>query len=192
MTVFSAVVDIAGGGLIATIGGLVGGQVNAVFEGRRQHRAAARLYADVLAAVARLLALLDDRRRDADHPQPITLRYLRAVQAELGVYYRNREFVLSLHDSELRAALDRLVVKILVPVEALAQVMQDHGAKDPGCRELERQSSRQEIERICAYSADLDALRERLEYHDRPWAAKLPIGRARACPARRTSAAEMT
>jgi hypothetical protein len=100
--------------------------------------------------------------------------------------------VLSLHDSELRAALDRLVVKILVPVEALAQVMQDHGAKDPGCRELERQSSRQEIERICAYSADLDALRERLEYHDRPWAAKLPIGRARACPARRTSAAEMT
>ena len=115
------------GAFLATIGGLVAGQVEAFFHRRAKERGAALLFGEVLTTLQTLLRLAAETRGIGDPYGPITLRMLRAARRELEVYDRNRETLYELRDGPLRVRLHTLVLRLNMPLESLLDVHEEIG-----------------------------------------------------------------
>jgi len=134
------------GALLATLGGVASGQLEAALRRRERERWAALLFGEVLTTLDVLVRFADQTRGVGDPYGPVTLRMLRAARREIEVYDRNRESLYEIRDGRLRVGIHTVILRLTMPLENLL----DHDA------ELKRQ--RQELK-----AADLpESLREEI------------------------------
>ena len=120
ITNFSTLWSVILGALLATLGGLAGGQLEWFFESRRRERDAALFFAEVLSTLKIILDLAADTRKIGDPYGPVTLRMLRSARREIDIYERNRETLYTLKKSDLRARVHTIVLRISMPLDGLA------------------------------------------------------------------------
>ncbi|MBV9330830.1 MAG: hypothetical protein JOZ55_04685 [Alphaproteobacteria bacterium] len=119
ITNFSTLWSVILGALLATLGGLAGGQLEWFFESRRRERDAALFFAEVLSTLKIILDLAADTRKIGDPYGPVTLRMLRSARREIDIYERNRETLYTLKKSDLRARVHTIVLRISMPLDGL-------------------------------------------------------------------------
>jgi len=117
------------GALLATVGGVAAGQLEAALRRRERERWAALLFGEVLSTLEVLLHFAEQTRRVGDPYGPITLRMLRAARREIEVYDRNRETLYELRDGRLRVGVHTLILRLTMPLENLldTDAMVKHG-----------------------------------------------------------------
>jgi len=107
------------GALLATVGGLAGGQLEYFFENRRRERDAALFFAEVLSTLKSILDLATDTRKIGDPYGPVTMRMLRSARREIDLYERNRETLYALRDGQLRARIHTAVLRLTMPLDGV-------------------------------------------------------------------------
>jgi hypothetical protein len=122
------------GALLATVGGFIAAQLEAVFRRRERERAAALLFGEVLAALEYLLKAAADARGHGDPYGRLTMRLLLAARPEIDIYERNRESLYELRNAELRAKLHGLVLRLQLPLDGLFDVTQEIAAAEASAR----------------------------------------------------------
>ena len=116
---FSTLWSVILGALLATMGGLIGGQLEWFFESRRRERDAALFFAEVLSTLKILLDLAKDSRKIGDPYGPVTLRFLRSARREIDIYERNRETLYAIRDSDLRARIHTTILRLTMPLDGI-------------------------------------------------------------------------
>ncbi len=107
------------GALLATAGGLAGGQLEYFLENRRRERDAALFFAEVLSTLKIILDLATDSRKVGDPYGPITMRMLRSARREVDLYERNRETLYAIRKGDLRARIHTIVLRLSMPLDGL-------------------------------------------------------------------------
>jgi hypothetical protein len=107
------------GALLATAGGLAGGQLEYFLEGRRRERDSALFFAEVLSTLKIILDLATNARRVGDPYGPITMRMLRSARREVDLYERNRETLYAIRKGDLRARVHTIVLRLSMPLDGL-------------------------------------------------------------------------
>src|SRR5215472_6137856 len=116
---FSTLWSVILGALLATMGGLVGGQLEWFFESRRRERDAALFFAELLSTLKIILDLAVNSRKIGDPYGPITLRFLRSARREIDIYERNRETLYAIRDSDLRARIHTTILRLTMPLDGI-------------------------------------------------------------------------
>ena len=116
---FSTLWPIVLGALLATMGGLAGGQLEYFLESRRREKDAALFFAEVLSTLKIIVDLAADTRKIGDPYGPITLRMLRSARREIDIYERNRETLYALRDGDLRARIHTAILRLTMPLDGL-------------------------------------------------------------------------
>jgi hypothetical protein len=116
---FSTLWSVILGALLATMGGLIGGQLEWFFESRRRERDAALFFAEVLSTLKILLDLAKDSRKIGDPYGQVTLRFLRSARREIDIYERNRETLYAIKDSDLRARIHTTILRLTMPLDGI-------------------------------------------------------------------------
>jgi len=116
---FSTLWSVILGALLATMGGLVGGQLEWFFESRRRERDAALFFAELLSTLKIILDLAVNSRKIGDPYGPITLRFLRSARREIDIYERNRETLYAIRDGDLRANIHTTILRLTMPLDGL-------------------------------------------------------------------------
>jgi hypothetical protein len=109
------------GAILATIGGLAGTQLEWFFERRRREQDAALFFGELLTTLNTILTFADSTRAIGDPYGPVTIRVLRGVKRELEIYDRNREALYGLRNSDLRARIHSLVVRLAMPLDGILE-----------------------------------------------------------------------
>lgn len=107
------------GAVLATAGGLAGGQIERVFERREREKDSALLFAEIFSTLKIIIDFANDTRRVGDPYGPITMRMVRAAKRELDLYDRNREQVYTLRDAKLRGRIHKCTVPINMSIEGI-------------------------------------------------------------------------
>jgi hypothetical protein len=116
---FNSLWPIVLGALLATMGGLAGGQLEAFFERRKREKDAALFFGEVLSTLKILLDLASDTSKIGDPYGPITVRMLRSARREIDIYERNRENLYVLSHSDLRARIHTAVLRLTMPLDGV-------------------------------------------------------------------------
>lgn len=116
---------VALGAVLATVGGIVASQIEARAERKRRARDSARFFGEVLASADTILHAASDSRKIGDPYGAVTLRMLRMVRSEFGVYERNRERLFDIPDPDLRAKIHLHALLVLSPLDGIL----DHSAE---------------------------------------------------------------
>jgi len=150
---FNSLWPIILGALLATFGGLVGGQLEWFLESRRRERDAALFFGEVLSTLKILIDFAADTRKVGDPYGPITLRFLRSARREIDTYERNRENLYVLRDGEARARLHTLMLRLAMPIDGVLDSTEAIDAlslqlKAPGLTSEHRQELEKRIETI--------------------------------------------
>lgn len=112
-----ALAGVALGAVLATFGGFMATQATALFDRRRGEAGAALLCGEVLAAIEALMRLAVETAGEGGFQNPLTLRFLHAIQREVDVYDRNREMLFRITDADLRARIHSFMVRVSMPLE---------------------------------------------------------------------------
>lgn len=107
------------GALLATAGGLAGGQLEYVLESQRRQRDSALFFAEVLSTLKTLLDLASNARKIGDPYGPVTMRMLHSARREIDIYERNRETLFAIRDGALRGRIHTVVLRITMPLEGI-------------------------------------------------------------------------
>ena len=112
---------VAIGAVLATMGGLVGGQVeNRLQRGERQ-QSAALLFGEILASLRFIIRMAADARGRGEPYGPVTLRIVKAALRETHLYDRNRETLFSVRDREVRTRTHILLAQMSLTLEAILE-----------------------------------------------------------------------
>jgi hypothetical protein len=112
---------VAVGAVLATMGGLLGGQIeNRLQRGERQ-QSAALLFGEILASLKFIVRMAADARSRGDPYGPVTLRIVKAALRETHLYDRNRETLFSVRDRDLRTRTHILLAQMSLTVEAVLE-----------------------------------------------------------------------
>jgi hypothetical protein len=114
-------VGVAVGALLATMGGLVGGQIENRLNRKERENSAALLFGEILAALRLIIDLADETRGRGEPYGPVTLRVLKAAHRETIIYDRNRETLFAIRDPRLRANAHVLLLQISLTLEAVME-----------------------------------------------------------------------
>ena len=112
------------GALLASLGGLLAGQIDHHLRRREREQSAALLFGEILAALKLILRFANETRGRGDPYGPVTLRILKAAQRETQVYDRNRETLFDLRDPALRAKTHLLLIQLGLTLEAVFEATQ--------------------------------------------------------------------
>ena len=146
------------GAILATIGGFVATVMERTLDRRERQRNAALFFGEVLSTLAILLRFADETKKIGEPYGPVTLRMLRSARSELDVYDRNRETLFDLKDSELRARIQTLIIRISMPLDGVIEATQEIRALSETLREMRDLAERAELEeRLRADSARREA-----------------------------------
>lgn len=107
------------GAILATLGGFIATQMEWFLEHRRRQKQAALFFGEVLSTIFILLDFARSTKGRGDPYGPITTRMLRQARAEIELYNRNRETLYGIQNSDLRARIHTLVLRINGPVEGI-------------------------------------------------------------------------
>jgi hypothetical protein len=114
-------VGVAVGALLATMGGLVGGQIENRLNRKERENSAALLFGEILAALRLIVQLADETRGRGEPYGPVTLRVLTAAHRETLIYDRNRETLFAIRDPRLRARTHVLLLQMGLTLEAVLE-----------------------------------------------------------------------
>lgn len=114
-------VGVAVGALLATLGGLVGGQIENRLNRKERENGAALLFGEILAALRLIVRLGDETRGRGEPYGPVTLRIVKAAQRETIIYDRNRETLFAIRDPQLRARTHVLLLQMGLTLEAVLE-----------------------------------------------------------------------
>ena len=108
------------GAVLATVGGFVATQLEAVMRRRERERSAALLFGEILAVLELITTMANEARGRGEPYGTFTMRLLRAVQREIETYDRNREALYDLRDAKLRGQIHALMVRVTLSLEGVA------------------------------------------------------------------------
>lgn len=112
---------VAVGAVLATMGGLLGGQIENRLNRKERERNAALLFGEILAALRLIVGLADETRGRGDPYGPVTLRIVKAAHRETIIYGRNREALFAIRDPLLRAMSHMLLLQMSLTLEAVLE-----------------------------------------------------------------------
>lgn len=110
------------GAVLATIGGFVATQLEAIMRRREREHSAALLFGEILSVVELLLGLALEAKGRGEPYGPLTMRLLRAIQREIDIYDRNRELLYDLRDSTTRARIHATVVRMRAALDGVLEL----------------------------------------------------------------------
>lgn len=113
------------GALLATGGGFGATLLERYLERRARERNAALLFAEVLSMIDVILKMTHSTYGRGDPFGPVTLRILRSVQHEIGIYDRNRESLYDIRDAALRAKIHSTVLRLAMPIDGVFDTTQE-------------------------------------------------------------------
>ena len=125
------------GAALATLGGVLAGQVEHYLERRERERNAGLLFGEILAALNMIVQLAGEARGRGDPFGPITMRILKAAQRETQIYDRNRELLFAVRDAPLRARTHILLLQISLTLDAVFEAFAAIGERADSLAELE-------------------------------------------------------
>jgi hypothetical protein len=125
------------GAALATLGGVLAGQVEHYLERRERERNAGLLFGEILAALNMIVQLAGEARGRGDPFGPITMRILKAAQRETQIYDRNRELLFAVSDAPLRARTHILLLQISLTLDAVFEAFAAIGERAGSLAELE-------------------------------------------------------
>lgn len=106
------------GAALATVGGLLAGQIEHHLMRREREQNAGLLFGEILAALNMIMQLAAEARGRGDPYGPVTMRILKAAHRETLVYDRNREFLFAVRDARLRARTHILLLQMSLTLDA--------------------------------------------------------------------------
>jgi|ERR1700729_1015335 hypothetical protein len=148
------------GAILATLGGLVATILERRLDRREREQNAALFFGEVLSSIGLILRFADETKKIGEPYGPVTLRMLRSARAELDLYDRNRETLFDLHDADLRARIQTLLIRLSMPIDGVIEASDDikvlrervKAEKDPEDRaEMETRLHRDEARREIGY-----------------------------------------
>jgi hypothetical protein len=125
------------GAALATLGGVLAGQVEHYLDRRERERNAGLLFGEILAALNMIVQLAAEARGRGDPFGPITMRILRAAQRETQIYDRNRELLFAVRDAPLRARTHILLLQISLTLDAVFEAAAEIGDRADSLAALE-------------------------------------------------------
>jgi len=107
------------GAALATVGGVLAGQIEFHQIRRERERNAGLLFGEVLAGLQMILQLAAEARGRGEPYGDITMRILRAAHRETHIYERNRELLFALRDAKLRARTHILLLQMSLTLDSV-------------------------------------------------------------------------
>jgi hypothetical protein len=107
------------GAVLATIGGFIATQLEAIMRRREREHSAALLFGEILSVIQLLMELTVQAKGVGEPYGPMTLRLIRAMGREIDIYERNREILYDLRQSEIRARIHTTVVRMRASLDGL-------------------------------------------------------------------------
>jgi hypothetical protein len=114
-------IGVAVGAVLATMGGLLGGQIENRLNRKERELSAALLFGEILAALRMTVRLADECRGRGDPYGSITMRIVKAAVRETQIYDRNRETLFAIRDAQLRAKTHVLLIQMSLTLEAVQE-----------------------------------------------------------------------
>jgi len=121
---------VAVGAVLATMGGLVGGQIENRLQRRERQQSAALLFGEILASLRFIIRMAADARGRGEPYGRVTLRIVTAALRETELYGRNRETLFSVRDPELRTRTHILLAQMSLTLEAILEASASIEAAD--------------------------------------------------------------
>jgi hypothetical protein len=134
------------GAVLATIGGFVATATERFLDKRERERNAAQFFGEVLSTLMVILAFADDTKKIGDPFGPVTMRMLRSARREIDIYDRNRESLFYLGNSELRAKIQTLVIRLGMTLDSTIEIVQEIEVLGRQLKSAEHAAEREEIE----------------------------------------------
>jgi hypothetical protein len=107
------------GAALATVGGVLAGQIEFHQIRSERERNAGLLFGEVLAGLKMILQLAKETRGRGEPFGPITMQILKAAQRETRIYERNRELLFAVRDAKLRARTHILLLQMSLTVDSI-------------------------------------------------------------------------
>jgi hypothetical protein len=107
------------GAALATLGGVLAGQIEFNQIRRERERNAGLLFGEVLAGLNMILQLAKEARGRGEPFGPITMQILKAGQRETHIYERNRELLFAVRDPKLRARTHILLLQMSLTLDSI-------------------------------------------------------------------------
>jgi hypothetical protein len=107
------------GAILATLGGFGATQMEWYLEHRRRERNAALFFGEVLSTLNIVLGFAESTRKIGDPYGPITTRMLRSALGEVDIYNRNRETLYDLTNTDVRARIHTLILRISMSIDGI-------------------------------------------------------------------------
>jgi hypothetical protein len=113
---------VVAGAVLATMGGFVATQLEAVMRRREREKSAALMFGEILSALETLTAVAKGTRARGEPYGPMTLRVIRAAQREIDTYERNRATLYDLRDAEIRIRIHVLMVQVSLALQGVSEM----------------------------------------------------------------------
>lgn len=107
------------GAALATVGGVLAGQIEFHQIRSERERNAGLLFGEVLAGLDMILQLAAEARGRGEPFGPITMRILKAAHRETHIYERNRELLFAVRDAKLRARTHVLLLQMSLTLDSM-------------------------------------------------------------------------
>jgi hypothetical protein len=107
------------GAALATVGGVLAGQIEFHQIRTERERNAGLLFGEVLAGLNMILQLAQEARGRGEPYGPITMRILKAAHRETHIYERNRELLFAVRDAKLRARTHILLLQMSLTLDSI-------------------------------------------------------------------------
>jgi len=134
------------GAVLATIGGFVATATERYLDKREREHNAALFFGEVLSTLMAIIAFADDAKKIGDPYGPVTMRMLRAARREIDIYDRNRESLFYLGNSELRAKIQTLVIRLGMTLDSTIEIAQDIETLERQLKDPEHAAEHEDIE----------------------------------------------
>jgi hypothetical protein len=126
------------GAALATVGGVLAGQIEHHQMRQERERNAGLLFGEVLAGLNLILQLASEARGRGDPYGLITMRILKAAHRETHIYERNRELLFAVRDAKLRARTHILLLQMSLTLDAVFEASPADGrVNDEGVAALD-------------------------------------------------------
>ena len=112
------------GAALATVGGVLAGQIEFQQIRRERERSAGLLFGEVLAGLNMILQLAKEARGRGEPFGDITMRILKAAHRETHIYERNRELLFAVRDAKLRVGTHILLLQMSLTLDAVFEASQ--------------------------------------------------------------------
>jgi len=139
------------GAILATLGGFAATQLESFVEHRRRERNAALFFGELLFTLQVILHFVNETHGRGDPFGPITIRMLRSARKEIEIFDRNRESVFDLRNSDLRARLQTLIIRMTMPIEGVFEATDEVNAMLAQLKGVTDREARAELEERIEY-----------------------------------------